>query len=764
MISPQSIHELIRRNHYREAYTQALALETEIGSCSINFIKARILSNLTIIFYLLLGNTGLKLGRLLLNMGLPSSQIKWVHSNAILWGIYWQDMRKALGYNLSNIIKSENESDFLLSVYFAFYTEAFLGNIFALRAMKKLVLSERVSKSGLKKNLLVWLGVSYQMNSDVKGCLDAHDLFNKSSNPDHFQLLISKASILNMSISEMGPLDAEAALEECFKVSCSLNNSRNHIQLYGAKCILMALEGNHQSARSFYEKAKLAAEVNDNTLDWIIFSRLSSIYCLIVKDWTGFNRWHLEMKCKLNVYAPVSWYWKEYRRLKIVSLYERKVHRFFLSDFAQSIFYSLFSLNPTFLISEVKKLGAFVLTGRTGYWSDAVLLKFFSSTLKRNLDSSNNDKFKALILSLRSLMSNRLDVDLKSSIINLKDHVGADYILVEDNIPTLIKKASLELSSNLENNLKKEDENSYRFFIDNKGFFVAHKVELYPNVKPFAFGMLFKVLDVHSLESFDLISNLSAQYLAAIESVKSNAELLAHSKILSQKAEMAAQVSHDIRSPLTALNMAMHSFSGVSLEHRELIQNAIDRINDIANELLNKSKEVPSNVEILPLEQLKISPTNPIAATKIQPIVERVIAEKNLELINQKNLEIELDNHSTTEALVKLQPSDLARILSNLINNSVEALPDSRGKITVGLRSYRDMVSLTVNDNGKGIPSEILHKLGDQKITYNKTHSSSGSGLGLYHAKKTIQNFGGHLQIQSQENIGTLVEIRLPRV
>lgn len=768
-LAPHTIHELIRKNNYREAYIQALELEKEVNPILISFFKARALSNLILILYLFFGNSGLKIACLILNKSIGTLKLTWAYSNAILWGVYWQDMRKALKYNLSTINKAENESDFLMSLSFVFYTEAFLGNKLALYAMKKLVFSERVNKANLKKNLLVWLGVAYQMNSDVKGCIHAHDLFNQSLKPDHFQLLISKASLLNMSISEMGPLDAEVALEECFKVSCSLNNSRNHIQLYGAKSILMALEGNHQSARSFYEKAKIAAEINDNTLDWIIFSRLSSIYFLITKDWTEFNRWHSEMKSKLHSYAPVSWYWKEYRRLQIAAMYDQKGHRFLLTDLIKSAVKSASSMNPIFFLNEFKKLFKFLLTGKIGYWNDEVLVKFFSSTLRRNLDSSNNDKFKALILSVGSLVSNRADVDLKTSIINLKDYVGAEYVLVEDDIPTLIKKASVELKSNLENNLTKDDENNFRYFIDNKGFFVAHKVEFYSKVKPFAFGMLFKILDVHTLENFDLICNLSVQYLAAIESIKSSSELLAQAKILSQKAEMAAQVSHDIRSPLSALNMAMHTLKGASEEHKEIIQGSINRINDIANDLLNKSKEVasvenassPFNSDQLVSEK-KLS-TATVAVTKIKPLVEQVIAEKRLELHHQNNLKIDLDEESSAESLVPLHPSDLARILSNLINNSVEALPEAQGNITVGLRSYKDLVSLTVNDNGKGIPQEILSKLGDQKMSYNKVQGASGSGLGLYHAKKTIQNFGGHLQIQSQENVGTMVEIRLPR-
>ncbi len=68
-----------------------------------------------------------------------------------------------------------------------------------------------------------------------------------------------------------------------------------------------------------------------------------------------------------------------------------------------------------------------------------------------------------------------------------------------------------------------------------------------------------------------------------------------------------------------------------------------------------------------------------------------------------------------------------------------------------------------VSDNGKGIPSHILARLGEHGISYGKKGTESGSGLGIYHAKKTVEEWGGKFEVRSREGIGTAIEIKLPK-
>ena len=71
--------------------------------------------------------------------------------------------------------------------------------------------------------------------------------------------------------------------------------------------------------------------------------------------------------------------------------------------------------------------------------------------------------------------------------------------------------------------------------------------------------------------------------------------------------------------------------------------------------------------------------------------------------------------------------------------------------------------TISIKDDGKGTPRNILEKLGQQRVTQGKDGSLSGSGLGVYHARKNIDRFGGQFQISSEEGLGTEVNLILPK-
>ena len=103
--------------------------------------------------------------------------------------------------------------------------------------------------------------------------------------------------------------------------------------------------------------------------------------------------------------------------------------------------------------------------------------------------------------------------------------------------------------------------------------------------------------------------------------------------------------------------------------------------------------------------------------------------------------------------------SILLRVLSNLINNSVESIIET-GVITVGTRTYESVNIISVIDNGSGMSEEMLKVLGNKGFSSGK---EKGNGLGFYHAKKSIEEAGGSLEVRSRVGVGTMVEIKLPR-
>ena len=217
--------------------------------------------------------------------------------------------------------------------------------------------------------------------------------------------------------------------------------------------------------------------------------------------------------------------------------------------------------------------------------------------------------------------------------------------------------------------------------------------------------------------------------------------------------ELAAQVAHDIRSPLAALNMLLGELGRPSEETRVLLRSAVFRIQDIANLLLdkNRSQKVPdAGVDNgLP------------CATLLSSLVETLVSEKRTQYRPRLQLTIESRNDPSACGLfVGVCPSELKRALSNLINNSVEAI-SAAGAVVVTLSVDGGKAAIEIRDDGAGIPPEVLAVLGRNHVTHGKR---DGNGIGVRHAHSAIEAHGGSLRFESELGIGTTVTITLPCV
>jgi signal transduction histidine kinase len=223
---------------------------------------------------------------------------------------------------------------------------------------------------------------------------------------------------------------------------------------------------------------------------------------------------------------------------------------------------------------------------------------------------------------------------------------------------------------------------------------------------------------------------------------------------------IAAQVAHDIRSPLAALRTAISSINALPDESRNLIRLAVDRIHDIANNLIQKNQT-----------QLSQSPpTDSQTASNelVVILIEEIMSEKRAEFGAAPHVHLEFNPPPESYGLfAHLQVGAFKRVLSNLINNAAEAIPtgkpkgpETSGRIQVELVARLSMIEIRIRDNGKGIPQPILPQLATRGFTYEK---DGGTGLGLYHAQQTLQNWGGELTIESEVGQGTCVTVTVPK-
>lgn len=255
-----------------------------------------------------------------------------------------------------------------------------------------------------------------------------------------------------------------------------------------------------------------------------------------------------------------------------------------------------------------------------------------------------------------------------------------------------------------------------------------------------------------------LVPALSAlgflEYKRSLKRLRSEMHHFGLAKSAEAKEFLATQVAHDIRSPLSALNMVVGTLKELPEEKRHLIRNAAQRINDIANGLLQKPKSSDASFKS----------TNPSAEpVMLALLIDAVMSEKRFQFREDMQIEISADLASGYGVFADVNSSDFARVLSNIINNAVEAT-NGKGRVTVALRAEAKHAIVEIRDNGTGIPAELVKKLGERGFTHGKAGTESGSGLGLYHAKEIINAASGQLEFESAFGIGTFVRITLPRV
>jgi signal transduction histidine kinase len=218
----------------------------------------------------------------------------------------------------------------------------------------------------------------------------------------------------------------------------------------------------------------------------------------------------------------------------------------------------------------------------------------------------------------------------------------------------------------------------------------------------------------------------------------------------SANAELAKQVAHDIRSPLAALDVIVQDINHIPEDMRLILRNATSRIRDIANQLLQK------NIN-------HFFGTYSQSKELLFTLIEDVVSEKRILFRNKSNLEI--NTVFTDESYMlfsEIQPHEFKSIMSNLINNSVEAMMlQPNGKIEIRLFSFDSLIQVEIRDNGKGISPDVLNKIGQKGFSYGKDNLESGSGLGISHAVNLLQLWKGNLKIESELTKGTAVTLSL---
>ncbi|MDQ5921581.1 MAG: Histidine kinase [Pseudomonadota bacterium] len=220
--------------------------------------------------------------------------------------------------------------------------------------------------------------------------------------------------------------------------------------------------------------------------------------------------------------------------------------------------------------------------------------------------------------------------------------------------------------------------------------------------------------------------------------------------------KIVGQMAHDIRSPLSTLKTIVQTAKDLPEESRITLRRAEMNIEDITNHMLNRYKP----------ESLELTENNRRQYVLVSVILAEVASERRYKY---KNTAVQFDLVVTTPQInnfvfIQIEPSNLRRMLSNLINNAAESLSKNGGKITLELESNDEWVIINVMDNGVGIPLKKLQKL-REKIGISTT-KKTGFGIGLTQVFDVLESNYGEFEIHSSnvgEHHGTSISIKFPK-
>lgn len=208
--------------------------------------------------------------------------------------------------------------------------------------------------------------------------------------------------------------------------------------------------------------------------------------------------------------------------------------------------------------------------------------------------------------------------------------------------------------------------------------------------------------------------------------------------------ELAKHLAHDIKSPLSAINLVL-STANLDETDKSLLLKATKRIEDLVVKISNLDQietifqEKSENCDLLAL------------STKIFSEFKAVYAQSK-----QIHFSINVSGNVFTSFL---NPLNFERVLSNILKNSIEAVKEN-GNIALILTELDSKFQISIQDDGHGIPKEILTNIGNRGNTYGK---KGGSGLGLFQAKAFMKSLEGDLIAQSTPG-NTLITLVFPKL
>jgi len=236
----------------------------------------------------------------------------------------------------------------------------------------------------------------------------------------------------------------------------------------------------------------------------------------------------------------------------------------------------------------------------------------------------------------------------------------------------------------------------------------------------------------------DEIGESIQQYNDMVEQLERTAVELATSERESAWKEMAQQVAHEIKNPLTPMRLTLQMIEREKdiKEVREMATNLLEEVENLTHiaEAFSRFAQMPG----LQLKRFDVSyQTNRAVG---------LYADRGVRFI------------SSGPVYAKVDKEQWSRIMHNLVKNAIQSVPETReAEILILVSKQEKTATIRVRDNGEGIPEPMQERVFEP----NFTTKSSGMGLGLAMVKNLIENFGGNIRFETSPE-GTEFIIELP--
>lgn len=254
-----------------------------------------------------------------------------------------------------------------------------------------------------------------------------------------------------------------------------------------------------------------------------------------------------------------------------------------------------------------------------------------------------------------------------------------------------------------------------------------------------------------SWNSDDEIGMMVTEYNRMLLNLEESKMALAKSEKESAWREMARQVAHEIKNPLTPMQLTLQHMQRVILEGKD---------NGHQEKRLNQINSLLEQIATLSDIATSFSDFAKMPAPQTERVDLRLLLNETIDLYNKQELGQIIADMETGKFIVEGDRKWLGRAFSNLIINGFQSVNENEeARIEVSLHTYEGKSArVEIKDNGHGIPQHIRDKV----FTPNFSTKFTGSGLGLAITRKGIEHASGRIWFESEEGVGTVFYIDIP--